>query len=230
MTWACQRPVANRRPAGPSRRTVRIICLATARVFPVAVADSLGEENLSMRNILTTTICEFLLICCCHAGAGILTSEALSTNELSLTEALPLGKSRLLELDHVGGFGGLAIEPTPFLELSVVFIEAGNRQLFDSFLDSTNSIAKAMGLVCLSQTDSNAFRVAATKIRAAIHPLTVWTGGCMPLRMTLGELATELQQNPNFLGHTNSYHGFQEFRQRVKKGSVPRNVVTPRRH
>lgn len=182
-----------------------------------------------MRNMLTPTICGFLLICFCHAGAGISPSEASSTNELSLTEALPLGKSRLLELDHVGGFGGFAIEPTPFLELSVVFIEAGNRPLFDSFLDSTNPIAKAMGLVCLSQTDGNAFRAAASKINTTTHPLTVWTGGCMPVRMTLGELATELQRNPNFLGHTDRYHGFQEFRQRVKKGSVPRSVVTPRR-
>ena len=45
--------------------------------------------------------------------------------------------------------------------------------------------------------------------------------------MTLGELATAMQQNHNFLGHEDNYWDFQKYRDKVNKGSVPRDVVTP---
>ena len=40
-------------------------------------------------------------------------------------------------------------------------------------------------------------------------------------------MAAKLEQNRNFLGHADDYWDFQKFRDNVRKGSVPRDVVTP---
>jgi len=175
---------------------------------------------------LVITVCDLLLTCCCHAQGVLEPPASNSSSDINLTEALPLAKARLQEIDHVGGFAGFAITPTPFLKLSVVFIEAGDRKLFNSFLASKSPTIQAMGLACLSQTDTNAFATACRKLERDRHELNVWTGCCLPSSMTLGGLATELRQNRNFLGHADNYWDFQKFRDDAKRGFVPRDLVT----
>src|SRR5258707_4501243 len=163
----------------------------------------------------TITACGLLVVWCCHSQGLQEPSANHSTNNITLAEALPLAKAHLEELDHVGGFAGFAITPTPFLKLSIVFIETGDRKLFDSFLASTNPTIQAMGLTCLSQTDTDAFQAAWSKMKDDAHELTVWTGLCIPSRVTLGRLSTKLKENHNYLGHADDYWDFQKFRETV---------------
>jgi hypothetical protein len=76
------------------------------------------------------------------------------------------------------------------LKLSAIFIESGNQQLFSSFVESKKPTVRAMGLACLVQTDTNAFESACNKLKDDKQKLIVWTGGCLPMEMTLGQLAT----------------------------------------
>jgi hypothetical protein len=47
------------------------------------------------------------------------------------------------------------------------------------------------------------------------------------MAITLGALAEELRINHNFLGYHDNYSGFQSFREKVKKGTVPREILRP---
>jgi hypothetical protein len=148
-----------------------------------------------------------------------------STNYFSLKEALPLAKSRVEELRYVGGFGGLTVNPSPFLMLSVVFIESRDQELIKSFIESNKPNVQAMGLACLAQTDTNAFEIAWNRLKDDKREIYVFTGGCIPLAMTLGALASELRTNRNFLGYFDDYWDFQKYRKKVKRGMVPQALV-----
>jgi hypothetical protein len=178
-----------------------------------------------MTRILIVCLSASVLASCTGPEAEV---HRRSADDLSLAQAMPLAKSRLLQEIYVSGFGGFAISPGSFLKLSVVLIEGGDRELFDSFLESTNSTVQAMGLTCLSQTDSKAFQVAWERLKNDPHEVTVWTGGyCQPEYTTLGEFANRLRKDRNYLGHADDYWDFQKFRQRVRKGKVPVEVVEP---
>jgi hypothetical protein len=177
-----------------------------------------------MTRILIVCLSAAVLASCRGPGGEV---RRHSADDLPLAQAMPLAKSRLPEEIYVGGFAGFAIRPTSFLKLSVVLIEGGDRELFDSFVENTNSTVQAMGLVCLSQTDRKAFEAAWGRLRNDPHELTVWTGCCAPQRMTLGELSDRLREDRNFLGHADDYWDFQKFRQRVRNGKVPVEVVEP---
>jgi hypothetical protein len=193
----------------------------------------LADNSSLLTGILMVVKASIPIICMClavrlsHSQTAQQPLAEHSTNGISLTEALPLAKVRLQELNEVGGFAGFAITPTLFLKLSVVFIEGGDRKLFESFLASKHPTTQAMGLTCLSQTDAKAFGAVVSKLQGDRQELTVWTGCCLGVRMTLGELATKLHQDRNFLGHADNYGDFQKFRKKVKTGVVPRDLVTP---
>ena len=154
----------------------------------------------SVRCILLAAASVALIAAASRAQTSESRVQSGSTNDLSLTEAIPLAKVRLEEIDDVGGFGGLVPSPTPFLMLSVIFIEGGNRPLLDSFIESRKPTVQAMGLACLAQTDTNAFEIAWQRLKDDKHEVVVFTGGCLPMAITLGALAKELRINHNFLG------------------------------
>jgi hypothetical protein len=178
-----------------------------------------------MKRILIICLSAAVLASCTGPEAE---GHRRSAGDIPIAQAMPLAKSRLLEEIYVGGFAGFAICPTSFLKLSVVLIEGGDRDLFDSFVGSTNPTVQAMGLVCLSQTDNKAFEAAWGRLKNDPHELKVCTGGlCGVEEMTLGEFANRLRKDRNYLGHADDYWDFQKFRQRVRKGKVPVDVVDP---
>jgi hypothetical protein len=190
-----------------------------------------GNCNFALAGTVTRVLLAFACAALIVNAVGAESSESRvqsdSTNDVPLAEAIPLAKIRLEEVDDVGGFGGFSISPTPFLMLSVIFIEGGSRSLFDSFIESKKPTVQAMGLACLAQTDTNAFEIAWQKLKDNKHQVDVFTGGCLPMAITLGAVATELRTNGNFLGYYDNYSGFQEFREKVRKGTVPRDILRP---
>ena len=146
--------------------------------------------------------------------------SALGEDDIAIEDALPLAKQRVYHLDHAGGFAGFAIQPTPFLTMSVVLSKAGDKQLFEHFLQNSNAIVRAMGLACFAQTDTAELEKACERLKTDSESLTVWTGACLGSRMTLGELAQKLRSNRNFLGYLDNYSEFQRFRQKVRIGRV----------
>jgi hypothetical protein len=149
-----------------------------------------------------------------------LTHPAFGGDDMAIEDAFPLARERVYHLDQVGGFAGFAIQPTPFLSMSVVLSKAGDKQLFESFLQNSNAVVRAMGLACLAQTDSGELEKACERLKTNSESLTVWTGACMASRMTLGELADKLRSNRNYLGYLDDYWDFQRFRRKVGIGRV----------
>ena len=146
---------------------------------------------------------------------------------LPLAKAVHIAESRVNRLDSVGGFAGEGLGPTRFLKYSVVLIAGGTTNV-PSFLRSTNPVVRAMGIVCLSQTDTNAFKVESHRMKNDRAELDVWTGCCCPFRMTLGELVKDISKDRNFLGHQGDYNDFQAFRKQVESGRVPVRVFLSR--
>ena len=181
------------------------VCLLAARVF----SAELGLEGIS--SVVDDMDLE---IACVNADGSI-----------PLARAVTIAETRVNGLDDVGGFLGFAIVPSQFLELSVVLMAGGSQSNFVTFLQSTNPVVRAMGVVCLSLTDTNALAAYLPNLRKDTTKLQVWTGCCMPVRKTMAELVDALLRNRNYLGHQDDYWEFQQFRKRVATGNVPVRVL-----
>ena len=170
-----------------------------------------------MRALANIVVCVLLGVAVSHPAFG--------GDDMAIEDAFPLAKERVYHLNDVGGFAGFAIQPTPFLTMSVVLSKAGDKQLFESYLQNSNPVVRAMGLACLAQTDTGELAKACERFKTNSESLTVWRGACMGSRMSLGELADKLRGDRNYLGYLDDYWDFQRFRRKVGIGRVDWKMV-----
>jgi len=197
----------------------------------------ISETHRSISYMITWVI--ILLLSGC---AGIVMNKNVGvkgTNnglEVSSAEILHLAEDALRNCQEVGGFKGAGIVPTRFLKLSVIFVNYGTPPLFERFLSDENPVVRAMGLVCLSQTDCRRFAELFSKYTNDTARLDVYTSTCQPIESSVAKLAIALYEAPNYLGQQFDYGNFQAYATDIQKGTVSvmvheaRNPVASQQH
>jgi len=117
--------------------------------------------------------------------------------KLEALGGLPISKLRsvavLSDYELVGWSG-----KHEFFELSKEFLWAGTERDFKRFLSDRNPVVRAMGLLCLAQTDFDKHFLTLfshTKDKGEVS----LAHGCIISRITVGEFAKRLLANPYFL-------------------------------
>ena len=94
--------------------------------------------------------------------------------------------------NHDPGFGS----PNEFYKLSKEFLQSHGPADFKRMVNHPNAIVRAMGLLCLTQTEGDVL-VLLTHWK---DETVVWLSqGCMRSQITIGEFAQRLLRSPHFL-------------------------------
>jgi len=117
--------------------------------------------------------------------------------KLEALGGLPISKLRsvaiLSDYELVGWSG-----KHEFFELSKEFLRAGTERDFKRFLSDRNPVVRAMGILCLAQTDL--YKHFLTLLSHTKDKEEVYLAhGCIISRITVGEFANRLLANPYFL-------------------------------
>ena len=141
---------------------------------------------------MKTKICCIALLIC---GSFI---PALGQGlKLEALGGLPISKLRsvtvLSDYELVGWSG-----KHEFFELSKEFLWAGTERDFKRFLSDRNPVVRAMGLLCLAQTDFGKHFLTLLSHTKDKEEVSL-AHGCMISRITVGEFANRLLANPYFL-------------------------------
>ena len=139
-----------------------------------------------MRNIICVAL--FLLVgCASPAIAQVDTRPFFDTLPARLRAVKSLS-------NHDPGFGGR----NDFYLLSKEFLRRGTVKEFKAMARDRNPIVRAMGLLCLAQTDADEHYLTLllhTKDKEEVY----LHEGCIVSKITVGEFARRLQENPYFL-------------------------------
>jgi len=92
------------------------------------------------------------------------------------------------------GFGS----PNDFYVLSKEFLAGRSVKDFRRMVNDRNPIIKAMGLLCLAQTDADQLHLTLALHAEDNEEVYLWQG-CNVSRITVGEFARRLTSNPYFL-------------------------------
>ena len=137
--------------------------------------------------------------CCCVVLLifGCFTSALGQGIKLEALSGLPISKLRsvavLSDYELVGWSG-----KHEFFELSKEFLWAGTESDFKRFLSDRNPVVRAMGLLCLAQTDFNKHFLTLLSHTKDKEEVSL-AHGCVISRITVGEFANRLLANPYFL-------------------------------
>ena len=115
----------------------------------------------------------------------------------TLFGGLPVSKLRsvavLSDYELVGWTG-----KHEFFELSKEFLWTGTERDFKRFLSNRNPVVRAMGLLCLAQTDFDKHFLTLFSLTKDKEEVSL-AHGCIISRITVGEFANRLLANPYFL-------------------------------
>ena len=156
-----------------------------------------------------------------HAAyQNLILEHNLSSNRVPPSLLLNVAEQQLKALTVAGDFAGFMLEPTQFIKLGVLFKYYGTTAMYDGFLKDTNPVTRAMGLYCYARTDSNKYSNICQQYITDRAELRVYTGSCMPHKMTLGEFAQSLHDKPDFLWDNAPLGDFPYLKSRVLLGDA----------
>jgi len=139
---------------------------------------------------------------------AIIETHVSATNLVSPDVLVAAARQRLQNVQYAGDFVGFAPSPTVFYELSVVFKRYGTPVMYDAFLQDTNPVVRAMGLLCYARTDPQHYETILRQFASDITRLRVYHDTCNSQLMMLGKFAQNLHDDPKFLsgdGYTDDF-------------------------
>jgi len=136
-----------------------------------------------------------LITACC---LSLLTSVAIAQAQSVRPRAFDPAMNRLLTVkwisNHDPGFGG----SNEFYKLSKELLESHDSSDFRRMVNQRNPIVRAMGLLCLAQTDKDKYFLLLLSHWEDAEQVSLQQG-CIVSKITVGEFVQRLFLNPHFL-------------------------------